>query len=293
MRSAYRLNIKLSLLFNDKKNKPLNCILLNFKDKRNLMGTNDFQNESRLTFVDPTNFNLPITVFNTLVEDAYYFGYVKNNQANLSGLLNHLIPNLSDYRSDLHDAFLLANDGDSALTDVIEENIYKVYFNKYNYCDDGVAIVPFRVNKEHMQRFLHIVDNVIHSLKMDFSSYMRSLLVEYCSKRLNQREYFFYYKEIEVIKTAIENNVLCYFYTADEKSSFVPVSVELSRITDQNLIVGIAPENANACVLPLSYLKRVVPTERTFDIEDEDISFAYETIAKYEKEQEEKMKCSD
>ena len=108
----------------------------------------------RFTFFEPTNFNVPITIFNTLVDDAFYFDFIKNNQANLSGLLNHLLPNLTEYRKDLHNSFLSANNYNEELTNRIEENIYKVYFSKYNYCDDGVATVPFRVNKEHMQQFI-------------------------------------------------------------------------------------------------------------------------------------------
>lgn len=248
---------------------------------------------NRLTFFEPTNFNLPITIFNTLVEDAFYFGYIKNNQANLSGLLNHLIPNLSDYRKELHLAFLSANDGDEELTRKIEENIYKVYFNKYDYCDDGFATVPFRVNSEHMQKFLDIVDNLLHTLNMDFTNYVRSLLVEYSSKRLNQREYFFYYAEIAKIKEAISKNLVCNFYTKEEKTTFVPISIELSQFGEQNLIVGYNFENENAYILPLSYVKRIVLTETNYTITEEDSDFVYDCLSNYEKEREEQEKCSD
>lgn len=242
---------------------------------------------SRLTFFEPTNFTLPITIFNTLVDDAFYFGYVKNNQANLSGLLNHLIPNLTEYRKDLHNSFLLANNGDEQLTAKIEENIYKLYFNKYDYCDDGVVTVPFRANKEHLQDFLDIVDNVIYVFNMDFTGFVRSLLVEYCSKRLTQREYFYYYKDILKIKNAISQNLVCSFYTNDEKNTFIPISIELSRATEQNLIVGYNHQEENAYVLPLSYVKRFVITDISYEITDENSDFVYECLLLYEKEKEE------
>lgn len=106
-------------------------------------------NDIRLTFLEPTNFTVPVTIFNTLVFDAFHFGFVKNKVANLSGLLNHLLPMMSDYREDLHIDFLKQNNGDEILTRKIEENIYKTYFNKYDFCDDGVIKIPFRVNKTH------------------------------------------------------------------------------------------------------------------------------------------------
>lgn len=248
---------------------------------------------NRLTFFEPTNFTLPIAVFNTLVDDAYYFGFIKNNQANLSGLLNHLIPNLSMHRQDFHLTLLCENDNDEKLTHKIEENIYKHYFNKYDYCDDGTCIVPFRVNKEHMQEFLDIVDKFIHVINMDFSSYVRSLLVEYCSKRLNQREYFFFYKEISKMKNAIENSVVCHFYTEDEKIAFTPISIEPSRNNEQNLIVGYDTNNQNAYVLPLSFVKRIVFTEISCDLTENDIEFAYACLENYEKEKELDEKCLD
>ena len=243
-------------------------------------------NNNRLTFFEPTNFNLPITIFNTLVNDAFYFGYIKNKQANLSGLLNHLIPNLSEYRKDLHFSFLNANGGDEELTHKIEQNIYKIYFNKYDYCDDGIAVVPFRVNKEHLQQFLDIVDNLLYVLDMDFTGYVRSLLVEYCSKRLNQREYFFYYKEISKIKDAISQNIVCHFYTDEEKNTFIPISIELSRSREQNLIVGYNIENQRAYILPLSYIKRIVLTDIAYEITDEYSEFVYEFLSEFEKERE-------
>ena len=242
---------------------------------------------NRLTFLEPTNFTVPIPIFNTLVDDAFYFGYVKNNQANISGLLNHLIPNLTEYRKDLHLTFLKANNDNEELANTIESNIYKHYFSKYDYCDDGVAIIPFRVNKEHMQQFLEIVDSIIYTFNMDFTGYVRSLLVEYCSKRLTQREYFFYYTEINNIRLAIKEHLVCTFYTDEEKNTFVPVSIELSRITEQNLIVGYNPEDENAYILPLSYIKKIVVTTFIYNITEEDSEFINEILETYENERSE------
>lgn len=238
-------------------------------------------NDTRLTFYDPTNFTLPIVIFNTLVNDAFHFGFVKNEQANLSGLLNCLIPCLADYREDLHNNLLQANDNDEVLTNKIEENIYKVYFNKYDYCDDGMVIVPFRVNKAHLQDFLEIFDNKLGKYNMDFTGFVRSLLIEYCSKRLNQREYFFFYQKINEIKNACNENDVCYFYTNTEKNCFVPVSIEVSRKSEINLIVGIDPTKEVAYVLPLAYIKRLVVTDTKIPITEKDCSFIYDTLESY------------
>ena len=170
-----------------------------------------YMKNDRLTFFDPTNILLPITVYDTLYHDAYYFGYEKNNTANISGFLNHLIPCLSKYRDDLHNTLLKNNNNNEELTLKIEENIYKIYFNKYDYCDDGTINVPFRVNKEHYEDFLTIHDLYLIKYNMDFSSYVRSLLIEYSSKRIGQREFFYFYNKLNTIKEAIHKNLECIF----------------------------------------------------------------------------------
>lgn len=243
--------------------------------------------DTRLTFFDPTNIALPIVIFNTLVNDAFHFGFVKNKQANVSGLLNCLIPCLAEYREDLHNNLLQANNNDEVLTNKIEENIYKVYFNKYDYCDDGTIIVPFRVNKEHLQDFLEIFDNNLNKYNMDFTGFVRSLLIEYSSKRLNQREYFFFYRKINEIKNACIENKLCYFYTNVEKICFIPVSIEVSRLSETNLIVGITETKETAYVLPLAYIQRIVVTDTKTLITEKDCEFIYETLENYYEDKEE------
>lgn len=241
----------------------------------------------RLTFYDPTNLTLPYVIYLTLSTDSKHFGYIKNEQANISGFLNNLIPRLVDYRDDLHNNLLSANNNDEQLTTKIEENIYKVYFNKYDYCDDGVITVPFRVNKEHLQDFLEIYDKKLPKYNMDFTNFVRSLLIEYSSKRLNQREYFFYYREINKINHASKHNRLCYFYTNIERFCFIPVSIEVTNETEENLIVGYNPEEESAYILALSSVKKMVETETEQPITQADCDFIYATLNEYYEKMEE------
>lgn len=238
----------------------------------------------RLTFLTPTHFNLPITIYNTLIEDALYFNILKDNQASVSGLMNHLIPNMAEYRNDLHVSFLKENDGNVELTHKIEKNIYKTYFNQYDYCDDGTVAVPFRVNSAHLQQFLDIYDNTLYKYNMNFTEFVKSVLVEYSSRRLNQREYFFYYKEIHKIKGAIQNKQQCVFYIEEGKMSFVPISVEISRRGECNLIIGYDFENDKAYIMPILSLKRIVLNDIKYEVGKEEIDFVYECFEEYENE---------
>lgn len=243
-------------------------------------------NDIRLTFLEPTNFTVPVTIFNTLVFDAFHFGFVKNKVANLSGLLNHLLPMMSDYREDLHIDFLKQNNGDEILTRKIEENIYKTYFNKYDFCDDGVIKIPFRVNKTHYEEFLKIHDLLLPKYNMDFCTFVRSLLLEYTTKRLCQREYFFHYRIISDLKNAIINRYLCRFYTNADCTTFIPMSLETSKLNEQTIIIGVNEGNDEFCALPLALLKKiVVDDDKHFDIANDDYSAIQTFFDEYDSEE--------
>lgn len=239
----------------------------------------------RLTFFDSTNIVLPITVYSTIFRDSCYFGYTKNHRANISGFLNRLIPYLSEYRNDLHEIFLKKNQNDEILTSKIEENIYKVYFNKYDYCDDATIKVPLRINSEFYEDFLIIHDVSLKKYNMDFTNYVRSLLIEYTSKRLSQREYFFFYRQVNIIKNAIQNNMECRFYTKDETLTFIPISIELSteifKTNQRNFLLGITADKETTVIVALSTLEKVFITESTYPITQEDSDFIYDSFYDY------------
>lgn len=242
---------------------------------------------NRLTFFDPTNILLPINVCNTLEQDAFYFGYEKNNKANISGFLNHLIPCLSNYRDDMHHTFLKNNNNDESLTLKIEENIYKTYFNKYDYCDDGFANIAFRVNDKHYEDFLTIHDIKLAKYNMDFTNYVRSLLIEYTSKRIGQREFFYFYDKINLLKKAMHKNLECVFYTHNEKLTFIPITIELSKLSGKNLVIGLTRDKSFCYIFELVTLKKVICTNNSNLITQEDCDFAYDSLSDYyEKEQD-------
>ena len=248
----------------------------------NLYNFNMNKKNNSITFADPTHFKLPIYVYQTLFKDAFYFGFIKNNVPTISGLLNHLIPSLADYRHDLHLTFLNNNDGNEELTIKIENNIYNTYFSKDDYCDDASIDISFRANNTHLEQLLDIYDNVLYTYDMNFTQFVRSILIEYCSKRLNQREYFFFYKEMQNIKYAIKNNKQCTFYLKNEKLCFVPISIELSFKREQNYIIGYDFNCEKAYVFPVSLLKRIIVNNVQYEVTEEDISFVYDYFKEYE-----------
>ena len=200
-------------------------------------------NNLRLTFNSSTNFTLPIGVFRVLQRDAYYYGFMKNEQPNVSGFLNNLIPALSDYQANLFGELLKYNNGNAEDAKKAARSIHNVYLHPFSFHDDGTVNVPFRISKDKYDDFIVIHDERLAFYDTDFTNYVRTLLSEYASKTLDQREYLYAFKMLSPIREAIRKGALCKFYTDDNTFSFVPVSIELSPIYDRNYIVGIDSDN--------------------------------------------------
>ena len=200
-------------------------------------------NNTRLTFNSSTNINLPIGIFQVLQGDAYYYGYIKNEKPNVSGFLNNLIPALSDYQEDLFEELLKYNNGNADAAKLCARSIHKVYLRPFAFHDDGTVNVPFRISKDRYDDFLVIHDERLAFYDTDFTNYIRTLLSEYASKTLGQREYLYAFKLVDLIREAIPKGKVCKFYSNESVYVFTPVSIELSPIYDHNYIVGINSDN--------------------------------------------------
>ena len=198
---------------------------------------------SRLTFNSSTNLTLPIGIFHVLQRDAYYYGFIKNEQPNVSGFLNNLIPALSDYQEDLFHELLKYNNENAEKAKICARSIHNVYLRPFAFHDDGTVNVSFRISKDKYDDFIVIHDERLGFYDTDFTNFVRTLLSEYASKTPGQREYLYAFKMITSIREAIRKGLLCKFYTSEGTFTFVPVSIELSPVYDHNYIVGIDRDN--------------------------------------------------
>lgn len=214
---------------------------------------------TRLTFNSPTNFKLPVGVSYVLQRDALYYGFIKNKAPNISGFLNNLIPALSDYQEDLFKELLKANGGDVEKAKNSARDIHNVYLCPFAFHDDATTNVSFRISKDKYDDFIVIHDARLAFYDTDFTNYVRTLLSEYASKTLGQREYLYAFKMIPTIREAIRKGNICKFYTNEPPSVFTPVSIETSPVYDHNHIVGIDSEGIPRAIR-LSETKNIHPT---------------------------------
>ena len=247
-------------------------------------------NNTRLTFNSSTNITLPIGVFQVLQGDAYYYGFMKNDKPNVSGFLNNLIPALSDYQEDLYEELLKYNNGNAEAAKTCARSIHNVYLQPFSFHDDGTVNVPFRISKDKYDDFMVIHDERLAFYDTDFTNYIRTLLSEYASKTLGQREYLYAFKIISLLREAMRKENICKFYTNDGVLIFVPVSIEISPIYNHNYIVGI-DKDKHPQIIRLSQIQRVSVWEEKIKITKEMCELIDDHLDKiYEEEYNE---CSD
>ena len=239
---------------------------------------------SRLTFNSSTNFALPIGVFQVLQRDAYYYGFIKNGQPNVSGFLNNLIPALSDYQEELFGELLKYNNGDVGIARICARSIHNVYLHPFTFHDDGTVNVPFRISKDKYDDFIVIHDERLAFYDTDFTNYVRTLLSEYTSKTLGQREYMYAFRKIYPLREAIQKKSVCKFYTDEQSFVFVPVSIETSPVYNHNYIVGIDSDN-NPQAIRLSETHKISVLEDRIKITKEMCELISDNLDKmYEEE---------
>ena len=237
-------------------------------DKRLYNLYNEDMKNSRLTFNSSTNFTLPIHVFRVLQRDAYYYGFIKNEKPLVSGFLNNLIPELSDYQEDLFNQLLKYNNGDEKIARACSRSIHNIYLYPFSFHDDGVVNVPFRISKDKYDDFLVIHDERLAFYDVDFTNYVRTLLSEYASKTLSQREYLYAFRIINSLREAMKKERVCKFYANGHAFVFAPVSIEVSPIYNYNYIVGINNDN-QAQAIRLSETQKVSVLENKIKITEE------------------------
>ena len=217
-------------------------------------------NNMRLTFNTSTNFVLSVDAFRILECDANCFGYMKNGKANISGFLNDLLPELACYQNNLYKQLLLYNNGNVEAAQIAARSIHNVYIPMTAFHEDGVAKISFRISKDKYDEFIDIHDNRLSFYDTGFTTYIRTLLVEYASKSYSQREYLYSYRRVIHVSDAIQRQNICKFYSSDSILSFVPVSIETTPILGHNYIIGVSRDGTPISV-GLRSLKKVVATD--------------------------------
>lgn len=231
--------------------------------------------------IDGTNFKISSGIYDIICSDCIYFGFIKNNKPNISGFLNHLIYHLSQYREDLHNDFLRKNNNNSELTLTIEQNIYNVYLKTFDISNDSKVNIQLRINKQYLNSFINIVDNYLNKYNMDFTNYIRTLLLDYAVKPLYQREYFYIYNFSKIILQAQKQCRFIKIRTEDESICFVPVGVEKFYLNEQFYIFGYTKNKEKIVTVKYSKIKLVSLLDHQLELTDNDYKSIFDEIENF------------
>ena len=205
-----------------------------------------------------TNIRLSSSAYDVLMMDCNRFGFLKNGKENISFIISKLIKELTEYRNDLHDKFLKNNNDDNELVKTIENNIFNIYQKTLNYIsDDSYVNVGYRVNKEFKKDINNLFYETLEKYDMDFASYVRSIIYEYCSRADLQRELFLNYSLVKQIKKAINKELVVDIINGGIQNTIIIVSIE-PTIDGFNYLLGITLDKQMCHFLPLcktDYLK--------------------------------------
>lgn len=233
-----------------------------------------------------TNIRLSSSAYDILIMDCNRFSFVKSGKENISYIISKLIKELTEYRNDLHDELIRKNNGDDKMVKNIENNIFDVYLKTLNYiCDDSYVNVGYRVNKEFKQDIANIFFEVLEKYDMDFASYVRSIIYEYCSRADLQRELFVNYSLVRNIKKAIKKELVVNIVNEGIQNELIIVSIE-PTIDGFNYLLGITPDKTMCHFLPLCKTERLKIEKTIVHIEQDDYNKILEKFNKFLEENE-------
>ena len=217
-----------------------------------------------------TNIRLSSSAYDVLIMDCYRFAFLRNGKENISYIISKLIRELTEYRNDLHEELLKKNNNDIDLVKKIENNIFNVYQKTLNYiCDDSYVNVGYRINKEFNQDIKSLFCETLERYDMDFASYVRSIIYEYCSRSDLQRELFANYLLVKKIKRAIKKELVIDILNEGIQNELVLVSIE-PTINGYNYLLGISLDKTECYFLPLCKTELVKIKKCSVHIDQQD-----------------------
>ena len=116
--------------------------------------------------------------------------------------------------------------------------------------DDSYVNVGYRINKEFKNDISNLFYETLEKYDMDFASYVRSIIYEYCSRSDLQRELFLNYSLVRQIKKAIGKEIVITIINDGMQNRIILVSIEPTA-EGFNYLLGVTPDKQMCYFLPL------------------------------------------
>lgn len=160
--------------------------------------------------------------------DAGIYGFIhKNEESNINGLINKLIPILLEKRKErrtlIHDTldealeFRFDENKSDKLRSYIDSIMDKTYFSGEEYDSDLSEEIWIRPSQNNAEIFDEINDSETEICQLNRSDYLRGWLNEYVRLPQFRREQTLFSKELTKLIDSIHNDHLCSFKYDGEK----------------------------------------------------------------------------
>lgn len=192
------------------------------------------------SFIDHEEYKIKIklssSTYMILLQDMDRFGFIKSNEEfNINSFINYILPIIYEYR----------NIKDNKLVELLSKSILlkelDVLVDKINYLfnEDDISyhneIINLRISKKNMELF----DSIFNDKHKKKSTYIRSLLNQYSSLKLDMREFVCFNKEYHFIESAIKNSLILEIFAINKKMQIMPILIETCQINSEIFIFGL------------------------------------------------------
>lgn len=183
-------------------------------------------------YQDPFKVRISQFTYMILDYDARMYGFIhKNEESNINGLINKLIPILLEKRKErrslIHDTldealeFRFDEKKSDKLRFYIDSIMDKIYFAGEEYDSDLSEEIWIRPTQNNAEVFDEIKESETEICQLNRSDYFRGLLNEYVRLPQFRREQILFCKELSILIDSIHNDKICSFKYDNEKCKAV------------------------------------------------------------------------
>lgn len=199
-----------------------------------------------------------------LLQDMDRFGFIKSNEeVNTNYFINYILPIIYQYREEQNQKLKKKLLDKSLVQSSIDEFIEEM--NNF-YFEDDISyhneVINLRISNKNMELFQRIFNE---SAKKK-STFIRSLINQYSSLKLDMREFLCFNNEYHLIEEAI-NKYVIQADINDGEFQFLPIGIETCSINSEIYVFGLYIEKKEMFIkaFRLCEISNIKKTEQSFD----------------------------
>ena len=174
-------------------------------------------------------------------QDMDRFGFFRTNKKklNINSFINYILPIMYKYRQNKDNKLekeisnnLIKNCNINEFIDKLN----KLYYDDISYHEETINL---RISKSNIELF----DKIFSNTKIKKSTYIRTLINQYSSFKLDEREFLCFNKEYHEIDKALDKNIVN-ISTREGEFNILPIEIITCPITSNIYVFGLYVEDS-------------------------------------------------